>query len=174
MVPQLRSRRSWMATTHPQVTSPTTSTSAPTISWPCPGTSSNTDAVSTPTNRIRASAARPGNPELGSETISCRLMETATNTNPVRTPAAPAWAKKKSCHSSMCRSSSSWWRCEGELYVRASLAVLLGRLLDRRGRLAQVLRAHHGMDLYGRSQPKEKGFHQSGDLGGMVHVDYNV
>jgi hypothetical protein len=40
------------------------------------------------------------------------LIETATNTNPVRTPAAPAWAKKKSCHSSMCRSSSlwSWWR----------------------------------------------------------------
>src|ERR671915_2217067 len=53
--------------------------------------------MSTPTSRMRASAARPARPELGSETIFCRLMETPTNTSPVRTPAAPAWAKKKSC-----------------------------------------------------------------------------
>jgi hypothetical protein len=38
-----------------------------------------------------------------------------------------------------------------ELGARAALTVLLGRLLDRRGRLAQLLRDHHGMDLYGRS-----------------------
>jgi hypothetical protein len=38
-----------------------------------------------------------------------------------------------------------------ELCARVALVVLLGRLLDRRGRLAQLLRAHDGMDLYGRS-----------------------
>src|SRR5215204_297998 len=43
------------------------------------------DAVSTATSRIKASAARPGKPELGSETIFSRLMETPTNTRPVRT-----------------------------------------------------------------------------------------
>ena len=30
------------------------------------------------------------------------------------------------------------------------------------------------MDLYGRSQPKEKGLRYSGDLGRIVHVDYDV
>jgi len=34
-----------------------------------------------------------------------------------------------------------------ERCARAALAVLLGRLLDRRGRFAQLLRDHHGMDL---------------------------
>ena len=52
--------------------------------------------------------------------------------------------------------------------------LLLGRLLDRRGRLAQLLRGHHPMDLYGRSQPKEKGFRYGGDLGRIVDVDYQV
>src|SRR5688500_12577028 len=58
---------------------------------------------------------------------------------------------------------------------RAALAVLLlGRLLDRRGSLAQLLRGHHPMDLYGRSQPYEKCFRYSGDLERLVHVDYDV
>src|SRR5215203_403972 len=38
--------------------------------------------------------------------IFSRLMETPTNTSPVRTPAAPAWAKKKSCHSPICTFTS--------------------------------------------------------------------
>ena len=38
-----------------------------------------------------------------------------------------------------------------DLCARAALAVLLGSLLDRRGRLAQRPSSHHGMDLYGRS-----------------------
>src|SRR5919112_1436639 len=96
--PHCRSRGSWMATIHTQAASPTTSTSAPSKPFPCPGTSPKTDAVSTATSRMRASAARPARPECGSETIVCRLMETPTNTSPVSTPAAPAWAKKKSCH----------------------------------------------------------------------------
>src|SRR5215211_2896950 len=105
MVAQFLSRSDWMTTIHPQATSATTRISAPISVVPCPGTSSNVDAVSTATSRIRASAARPAKPELGSETIFCRLMETPTNTSPVRTPAAPAWARKKSCQSCICPSS---------------------------------------------------------------------
>src|SRR5215212_1813227 len=106
IVRQLLSRSSWMVTTQPHAAKPTPSTSAPIRIVLCPGTSSRTTAVSTATNRTRASAARPGRPERGSDSIFSRLIETPTNTSPVRTPAAPAWARKKSCHSSIYLSPS--------------------------------------------------------------------
>src|ERR671916_243389 len=86
-----------MLTTAAQSVTPITSTSIPTSSAPCPGTSNRQEAVSTATSKTKASAARPAKPEVGSDKIFSRLMETPTNTSPVRTPAAPAWAKKKSC-----------------------------------------------------------------------------
>ena len=39
--------------------------------------------MSTPNQKDQTCTGRPGNPEPGSETIVCRLIETATNTNPV-------------------------------------------------------------------------------------------
>src|ERR671913_2512588 len=86
-----------MLTTDAQSATPITSTSIPTSTVPCPGTSSRQEAVSTATSKTKASPARPARPEVGSDKIFWRLMETPTNTSPVRTPAAPAWAKKKSC-----------------------------------------------------------------------------
>ena len=67
MVAQPRSR--WMTTTQPQVASPITNTSTPTVPLPCPGTSGKIDAVSTLTNMIRASAARQAGSRLGDDLL---------------------------------------------------------------------------------------------------------
>src|SRR5215211_3406503 len=45
---------------------------------------------------------------------------------------------------------------------RSALAVLLGNSLDLRGRLAQVLQDHDGVDLDLCPQREHEGFHQGG------------